>query len=157
MTDKEEWVIWNGSIGILDMATIGHIEDGEGGRRAFLARPYDIVGPFSLDELETRGRIVFGECLVMSRRRWREDQIRLRFEARERRRAFLFQSEFNDDQEHRGVLHLPMEGTLRSSEIKAAFRKLAKSAHPDAGGSNEHYRRIALARDTLLKQLGSTS
>lgn len=157
MTDKEEWVIWNGSIGILDMATIGRIEDGGSGRRAFLARPYDIVGPFSLDELEMRGRIVFGECLVMSRRRWREDQVYLRFEARERRRAFLFRPEFDDDRGHREVLDLPMEGTLRSSEIKAAFRKLAKSAHPDAGGSSEHYRRIALARDTLLKQIGSPS
>jgi hypothetical protein len=39
MTDKDQWVVWNGSMGILDMATIGHIEDGEGGRRAFLAPP----------------------------------------------------------------------------------------------------------------------
>jgi len=39
MTDKKEWVVWNGSMGILDMATIGHIEDGEGGRSAFLAPP----------------------------------------------------------------------------------------------------------------------
>jgi len=70
MTDKKEWVVWNGSMGILDMATIGHIEDGEGGRSAFLAPPYGVVGPFSLDELETRGRIAFGECLVMSRQRW---------------------------------------------------------------------------------------
>ncbi len=51
VTDKEEWVVWNGSTGILDMAAIGHIEDGEDGRRAFLAPPYDVVGPFSIDEL----------------------------------------------------------------------------------------------------------
>jgi len=57
MTDKEEWVVWNGSMGILDMATIGYIEDGDGGRSTFLAPPYGVVGPFSLDELETRGRI----------------------------------------------------------------------------------------------------
>ena len=31
MTDqKEEWVIWNGSLGTLDMATIGRVEDGAG-------------------------------------------------------------------------------------------------------------------------------
>lgn len=158
MTDKEQWVIWNGSLGILDMATIGHIEDGAGGRRAFLAPPYDIVGPFSLDELEMRGRIAFGECLVMSRRRWQQDQVDLRFEAREKRRALLFWLNFSHrDGEHREVLNLPMEGPLEPSEINAAFRRLAKTAHPDAGGSDEHYRRIAEARDALLKQFEGVS
>ncbi len=158
MTDKEEWVVWNGSLGILDSVTIGRIEDGEGGRRAFLAPPYGVVGPFSLDELETLGRIAFGECLVMSRRRWREDQVDLRREGRERRRAFLFQLNFDDDdQEHREVLNLPMEGALKPSEINAAFRRLAKTAHPDAGGSDEHYRRITDARDALLEQFASAS
>jgi hypothetical protein len=84
MTDKEEWVIWNGSLGVLDTATIGRIEDGEGGRSAFLAPPYDVVGPFSLDELDTQGRIAFGACLVMSRLRWQEDQVDLRREAQEK-------------------------------------------------------------------------
>lgn len=158
MTEIEEWVIWNGSLGFLDMATIGRIEDGERGRRAFLAPPYDVVGPFSLDELEMRGRIAFGECLVMSRQRWQEDQVELRFEAREKRRAFLFRLDQNDDDgELREVLNLPMEGALEPSQISAAFRRQAKTAHPDAGGSDEHYRRIAEARDALLKQFGSVS
>lgn len=158
MTEIEEWVIWNGSLGFLDMATIGRIEDGERGRRAFLAPPYDVVGPFSLYELEARGRIAFGECLVMSRRRWQEDQVGLRFEAREKRRAFLFRPDRSDDDgELREVLNLPMEGALEASQISAAFRRQAKTAHPDAGGSDEHYRRIAEARDALLKQFGSVS
>jgi hypothetical protein len=156
MTEIEEWVIWNGSLGFLDMATIGRIEDGERGRRAFLAPPYDVVGPFSLDELEARGRIAFGECLVMSRQRWQEDQVGLRFEAREKRRAFLFRPDRSDDDgELREVLNLPMEGALEASQISAAFRRQAKTAHPDAGGSDEHYRRIAEARDALLKQFRS--
>ena len=139
MTDKEEWFVWNGSMGILDMVTIGAIEDGEGGRSAFLAPPYDVVGPFSLDELETRGRIAFGACLVMSRQRWQEDQVELRREGREKRRAFLFQPDFDDDdREHREILNLPTEGALKPSDINAAFRRLAKTAHPDAGGSDEH-------------------
>jgi hypothetical protein len=158
MPDNGEWVIWNGSMGILDLARIGRSELGEDGRTAFLAPPYDVVGPFSLDELETRGRIAFGECLVMSRQRWQEDQVDLRFEAREKRRAFLFQPDFDDDdKEHRTVLDLPMQGSLKPSEIKTAFRRLAKTAHPDAGGSDEHYRRIAEARDALLMQFGSAS
>jgi hypothetical protein len=153
MTDREQWVIWNGSLGFLDMATIGHVEDGERGRSAFLAPPYDVVGPFSLERLETRGRIAFGECLVMSRQRWQEDQVDLRFEAQKKRRAFLFQPNFNDDAgEHREVLSLPMEGALKPSEINAAFRRLAKTAHPYVGDSGEHYRRIVEAHYVLLKQ-----
>jgi hypothetical protein len=117
------------------------------------------VGPFSLDELETRGRIAFGECLVMSRQRWQEDQVDLRFEAQEKRKAFRFRPDFDDDddKEHRAVPDLPMQGALKPSEIKATFRRVAKTAHPDAGGSDEHYRHIAEARDALLKQLGSRS
>ena len=153
MTDTEEWVIWNGSMGILDMARIGRTEIDEGGRRAFLAPPYDIVGPFSLDELTTQGAIAFGECLVMSRQRWHQDQVDLRIKARQRRRAFRLRPDVDDDDgEHRKTLDLPMEGSLEPSEIKAAFRRLAKTAHPDAGGSSEHYRRIAEARDNLLAQ-----
>lgn len=152
MADTEEWVIWNGSLGILDMVTIGRIEEADGGRSGFLAPPYGVVGPFSMDELEEKGRISFGECLVMSRLRWQEEQVELRVEAMRKRRAFLFQARLDDDdKEHREALNLPMDGTLTSSEINNAFRKLAKVAHPDAGGSSEQYRRIAEARDALLE------
>ncbi|MBM3625956.1 MAG: J domain-containing protein, partial [Alphaproteobacteria bacterium] len=112
--DKEEWVVWNGSMGILDMATIGDIRLGESGRMACLAPPYGVVGPFSLDELETRGRIAFGECFVMSRQRWREDQVSLRLEARQKRRSILFQADI-DDHEQREILDLPIEGLLKKS------------------------------------------
>jgi curved DNA-binding protein CbpA len=50
-----------------------------------------------------------------------------------------------------------MEGALKTAEINAAFRRLAKIAHPDAGGSDEHYRSITEARDALLKQFASLS
>lgn len=156
MTDREEWVIWNGSMGILDLAAIGRTEDSADGKRAFLAPPYDVVGPFSLDELQTQGRITFGECLVMSRLRWQEDQADLRREGREKRRSFLLQWDFDgDDKEHREALNLPLVGVLEPSQINAAFRRLAKAAHPDAGGSNEQYRRISDARDALLEQFAS--
>ena len=156
MTEDEEWVIWNGSMGILDMVRIGRVEDGSEGRQAFLAYPYDVVGPFSLDELEAQGRIAFGQCLVMSRARWQQDQVDLRRDAQEKRRALLFRMELGfDDREHREALDLPEEGMLEASQIAAAFRRLAKSAHPDAGGSNEDYRRISEARDALMEQYGS--
>ena len=50
-----------------------------------------------------------------------------------------------------------MEGALKPSEINAAFRRLAKIAHPDAGGSDEQYRSITDARDALLEQFASAS
>ena len=157
MTNEADWVIWNGSLGVLDMAAIGRTEDGTDGRSAFLAPPYDVVGPFSLDDLERQGRIAFGECLVMSRLRWQEDQVELRMEAREKRRTYLARMEFDDDEaEHRETLELPLQGSLEISEINSAFRRLAKSAHPDVGGSSEHYRRISEARDALLDLFEST-
>ncbi|WP_315701809.1 MULTISPECIES: J domain-containing protein [unclassified Bradyrhizobium] len=152
MTDTAQWVVWNGSLGVVDMATIGRIEHGENGRRAWLAPPYDVVGPFSLDELDTEGRIAFGACLVMSRQRWREDQAGLRSEARKARRALLQRANGDDDSEFREALALPLEGVLTASEIKAAFRQKAKTAHPDGGGSSALYRRITAARDALLSQ-----
>ena len=156
MTDPQQWVIWNGSLGFLDMAAIGRVEESEGGRRGFLAPPYDVVGPFSLGELETLGRIAFGECLVMSRARWQQDQVGLRADAREKRRTFLLRAEVADDgRQHREVLQLASAGALTPAQINAAFRRLAKTAHPDAGGSAAHYRRIAEARDVLLRQFES--
>lgn len=148
--DSEEWVIWNGSMGVLDMVRIGLIE-GQGPRMATLAAPYDVVGPFSLDDLETCGRIVFGECLVMSRERWQLDQTGLRQEAWEKRRSHLLRFErTEDDEEARSILGLSPSGPLQPNEINGAFRKRAKEAHPDSGGSNEAYQRISEARDILL-------
>jgi hypothetical protein len=155
MAHEQEWVIWNGSLGVLDMVKIGRIEDGEGGiRSAFLAAPYSVVGPFSLDELEAEGRITFGACLVMSRRRWQEDQVDLRREAQELRRRQMFRLSPDDEQDFREVLGLPAKGALKTAEINSAFRRLAKTAHPDAGGSNEDYHRITEARDALMKLFG---
>ncbi|GLH80283.1 hypothetical protein SSBR45G_51920 [Bradyrhizobium sp. SSBR45G] len=154
MTSAAEWVIWNGSIGIVDTVRLDPIVDGTSERRARLAPPYDVVGPFSLDELEMQGRITFGACLVMSQQRWREDQDALRIAARTARRALWDQlSRDQDDEASRAVLELPLQGVLTATDIKAAFRRLAKTAHPDAGGNNELYRRISEAREALLAQL----
>ena len=153
MTGKEEWVIWNGSLGVLVTAALGHVDEVAGGRRACLAPPWEIVGPFDLDELENAGRVAFGECLVMSRERWREDQAALRREGREKRRALQQRlARGPDDRAHRETLDLPKEGVLEASQINAAFRRQAKTAHPDAGGSDAAYRRISEARDALMEQ-----
>jgi hypothetical protein len=153
MYDKHEWVVWNGSLGVLDLAAMGRVEQDAAGRNAWLAAPYDIVGPFSLDELETLGRIAFGACLVMSRRKWQEDQNELRIEARRQRRAFAMRySEPPDDSAHRALLELPPGEELTAARINAAFRRLAKTAHPDAGGHHDDYCRLTEARDALLER-----
>ncbi|MBY6241276.1 J domain-containing protein [Methylosinus sp. Sm6] len=159
MADNEEWVVWNGSLGVLDKVAIGRVEQSETGRLAYLADPYSVVGPFSLDELEKEGRIAFGACFVMSSRRWKEDQVELRLQGRAQRRAFQMRFDFDqdDDEEHRKALNLPLEGDLDPAEIRAAFRREAKTAHPDAGGSDELYRRIAEARDALLEQFAGAA
>jgi hypothetical protein len=158
MSDKDEWVVWNGSLGVLDMARMGRVEQDASGRNAWLAAPYDIVGPFDLDELESLGRIAFGACLVMSPRRWQDDQIELRIESHEQRRALAMRfGEFADDSAHRALLELPAEGELMATEINSAFRRLAKSAHPDVGGSHDGYCRLTEARDALLQRAPSVN
>lgn len=167
--DKEQWVIWNGLSGILAMVTVGRVEPGAGGRSAWLDPPFDMVGPFSLDELETVGRIAFAACLVMSRQRWQDDQVTLRRDAYERRRAAQErrheeQARFDrgrrrhrsndqpfDERQLRETLNLPIDGKLESSQIKTAYRRLAQKAHPDVGGSHEQFVRITQARNALLE------
>ncbi len=168
LADAEEWVIWNGALGLVTTVTIERVEVGAHGRNAWLDEPFDMVGPFSFDELKTHGRIAFAACIVMSRRRWQDDQVELRRESLRIRRAEeqrineKFERLYGghgrhqvnrkpvDERQHRQTLNLPIDGTLESSQIKAAFRRLAQKAHPDAGGSNERFIRITEARNALL-------
>ena len=162
----EEWVIWNGSMGILAMATIGRVEGVGKGREAWLAPPYEAVGPFNLSDLQTTGCITFAACMVMSRLRWQADQVALRAAAQARRREAQerdrrrnghddgsrrrARSNGGDERQHRLTLNLPAEGKLDPPQIKAAFRRLAQKAHPDAGGSHEQFIRLTEARNALL-------
>jgi hypothetical protein len=168
-SEEEQWIIWNSSLGIRDFVTVGRVETSSDSRHAWLEEPYDMVGPFSLDELETNGRIRFAACTVMSRQRWRDDQAELRRESFEKRRKAqeqLFEElarsnkrkrqhpgplqQFSE-QEHRELLELPIDGALEPSQVKAAYRRLAKQAHPDVGGSHEQFVRITEARNALLE------
>ncbi len=166
----DEWVIWNGVHGLVTTVTIGRVEAGANGRSAWLEEPFDMVGPFNLDELERDGRIAFAACTVMSRQRWRDDQMALRRESVELRRAErqrmneAFARFFEgrnrqrenrgpaDERQHRAALNLPMDGKLEPRQINAAFRRLAQRAHPDVGGSSEQFVRIMKARTALLER-----
>jgi hypothetical protein len=150
---------------------IQRIEDSASGRIAWLDEPFDMVGPFSFDELNTCGRIAYAACVVMSRQRWQDDQVELRRESLKIRRTA--EQELNekferlyggqrshqvnrkpiDVRHHRQALNLPIEGTLESSQIKSAFRRVAQKAHPDAGGSNDQFIRITEARNALLEYI----
>jgi curved DNA-binding protein CbpA len=52
---------------------------------------------------------------------------------------------------HRAVLGVGRDAT--AAEIRAAYRKAAKLAHPDLGGSSEAFRRVQAAVDALLAEL----
>jgi hypothetical protein len=167
--DGEQWVIWNGASAILAMATIGRVSTSPAGRIAWMGAPFDMVGPFSLEALQSEGRIAFAACVVMSRQRWQEDQVELRQQAYEQRRAAQERlnrahAGFNggsrwghghredlDERVHRQTLKLPADGKLEASQIKKAYRRLAQKAHPDLGGSHAEFLRITEARNALLE------
>ena len=166
--DPEQWVIWNDLSGMIAMAAIGRVEFTPDGRRAWLDKPFEMAGPFSLDALEADGRVAFAACMVMSRQRWQDDQGELRRNAYEKRRAAKErlhegQARFNqgkrghrsgdrpfDERQHRETLNLPVDGKLELSQVKTAFRRLAQKVHPDVGGSHEQFVRITEARNALL-------
>lgn len=169
--DVKEWVIWNGEHGLVTTATLGRVDAGPSGRKAWLDEPFDMVGPFSLDELETQGHIAFAACIVMSRQRWQDKQAELRRESLNMRRAA--QQRMNEEfahfsggqnrypgrrspvheRQHREALNLPTNGRLERLQVNTAFRRLAQKAHPDAGGSHEQFVRINRAREALLETI----
>ncbi len=176
MTDQpwymqdEQWVVWNGELGVADRATTGEVEvDAKGRTLLWLDEPYDMVGPLDLRELERFGQTDFANCTVMTRRFWEKNHEALRQEAAFARHAYeqRVREEFaryrqrqqsaphnpaaaHSERQHRKTLDLPAEGTLDVVQIKSAFRRLAQRAHPDQGGDHEEFVKITEARDALL-------
>jgi hypothetical protein len=56
------------------------------------------------------------------------------------------------DQRARKLLGLPITGALSAPEIRTAFRRAAKTMHPDAGGSELAFRELVTAQDMLMKR-----
>jgi dTDP-4-amino-4,6-dideoxygalactose transaminase len=165
---EEDFIIWNATLGIRDFVTIVKIEDELGIVNGWLDDPYEMVGPFSLEELRSCGEISFAQCVVMTKQRWHENKDRFQKEAyikqakaqkefyedikkhNQKRQKFQYEQQQQSEKEHRELLSLPLEGELEIAEIKAAFRKAVKTAHPDVGGSHELFVKITKARDILL-------
>jgi len=55
------------------------------------------------------------------------------------------------DEQRRRMLGLPLGRRLFGPEIHRAFKRAAKKAHPDAGGSERAFLELAAARDALMK------
>ncbi len=53
---------------------------------------------------------------------------------------------------HRQLLGLPLDRRLTLAEIHRAYKRVAKSAHPDAGGSAREFLALSAAREALMKQ-----
>jgi len=161
----KQWIIWNSSLGIRDFVMIDRVESSKNGREAWLEEPYDIVGPFSMDDLECNGKIHFAKCIVMSREHWNKDQQLFREESFKRQRIIREktfqelhrknkirqQGNMSEEKAQRVLLELPQEEILKVSQIKAAFKKIAKQAHPDVGGSHEYFVKISKAKEYLLQ------
>lgn len=166
--DDLPWVVWNGTAGLVSTAALGRIEHRAGGAWAWLAPPFEMVGPFDLQALQRDGCIGFAACQVMSREHWRRDQDSLRAAARQARQAARARAgragfdgtapapslTADDERRHRHTLELPGDGALAVRQIRGAFRRLAQRAHPDVGGSHEAFIALKAARDALLAAHG---
>jgi hypothetical protein len=56
------------------------------------------------------------------------------------------------DERYRELLGLPLGRRLSETEIHRAYKRVAKHAHPDAGGNVEAFLQLSAARDALMKE-----
>lgn len=57
------------------------------------------------------------------------------------------------EEHYRRVLGLPLAGRLDATEIHQAYKRAAKTKHPDAGGNERAFHELSTARDALMKAL----
>ena len=57
------------------------------------------------------------------------------------------------EERHRQMLGLPVGPRLSAPEIHGAWKRAAKTAHPDGGGSAQKFLELSAARDALIKQV----
>jgi hypothetical protein len=55
------------------------------------------------------------------------------------------------DERNRHMLGLPCGRRLYGPEIREAYKRAAKTMHPDGGGSEQAFRELSAARDALLR------
>lgn len=57
------------------------------------------------------------------------------------------------EERHRQLLGLPLDRRLSAPEIHRAWKRAAKSAHPDAGGTAQAFLALSAARDALVEEV----
>jgi|SRR5882757_2184489 len=55
------------------------------------------------------------------------------------------------EDQYRQLLGLPLGRRLAATEIQQAFKRAAKTVHPDGGGNDAAFLELAAARDALIK------
>ena len=58
------------------------------------------------------------------------------------------------EERYREMLGLPLGRPLAPAEIHRAWKRAAKTAHPDAGGNAEQFLALTAAQDALMKGVG---
>jgi hypothetical protein len=53
---------------------------------------------------------------------------------------------------YRQILGLPLGCHLSGAEIRQAYKRAAKTAHPDAGGTAQEFLKLSEAREALIKE-----
>jgi hypothetical protein len=56
------------------------------------------------------------------------------------------------EERYRQMLGLPLGRLLAGAEIHRAYKRAAKTAHPDGGGTAQQFLDLSAARDALMKQ-----
>jgi hypothetical protein len=56
------------------------------------------------------------------------------------------------EERHRQLLGLPLGRRLAGIEIHQAYKRAAKTAHPDGGGNAREFHELSAARDALMKE-----
>jgi hypothetical protein len=56
------------------------------------------------------------------------------------------------EEHYRQILGLPFGVRLASAEIHQAYKRAAKTMHPDGGGNERDFRELSAARDALMKE-----
>ena len=56
------------------------------------------------------------------------------------------------EERYRQMLGLPLYARLSAPEIHQAYKRAAKTAHPDAGGSAQQFQELSAARDAVMKE-----
>jgi len=151
MADVQEWFVWNAFKGGVETASIAKTRKDKWNTSALLCEPYGAsVEWFNLDELEKRGRVETRGYVILSPEQWMIEREALLEKLSKTKARVQFPPLDPLEMEYRSVLNLPNHGPLSKSEIEYAYRKAAKTSHPDVGGKEEQFKRVSEAKDTLL-------